>query len=62
MVIPDPEQPERLALDGDGNLLGGCRIRRITTPEAPSIDDLDEPAWEWVGWARIKNLGDGENE
>jgi hypothetical protein len=51
-IIPDPDQPERLALDGDGNLLGGVFIRRLDSPEAPTAADLNGPEWTHVGWSR----------
>lgn len=51
-IIPDPERPEHVALDGDGNLLWGVRIRRLDSPDAPTMADLNGPEWEHVGWSR----------
>ena len=45
-IVPDPEQPERWAIDGEGQLLGGVRIAPV------GADPLDRESWTHIGWSR----------
>jgi hypothetical protein len=41
-----------MALDPDGEMLYGVRIRRIDSPDAPLLADLNGSEWEHIGWSK----------
>lgn len=51
-IVPDPEFPERQAIDDEVNLLGGVSIAPI------GADPLDPTVWKHVGWSKGFMFGD----
>lgn len=53
-VIPDPDKPEHVAIDGEtGELLGGVWIMPIdkNNPAAPTLADFEKHA-QHIGWSK----------